>query len=65
MVNVHAWVFWLPFHPTLRAFPKSGAPVAVADFVHGYSCGAAPAFHRLPQSMHFWNYKLIINFIVS
>jgi hypothetical protein len=43
-------VFWLPLHPTLRAFPAKSASGIRADFVSGYSCGAATDFHRLPQS---------------
>lgn len=42
-------VFWLPYRPTLRAFPEKDLQWPITDFVHGYSCGAATAFHRLPR----------------
>lgn len=42
-------VFWLPLRPNLRAFPEYDSSGTVADFVSGYRCGAAPAFHRFPR----------------
>jgi hypothetical protein len=51
LVTLHAWVFWLPYHPTLRAFPENFSSGLSADFVHGHSCGAASGSHRLPSSM--------------
>lgn len=42
-------MFWLPFRPTLRAFPEASSSGIVADFVHGYSCGAAVASHHLSR----------------
>lgn len=44
-----ARVFWLPFRPTLRAFPEASSSGVVADFVHGYSCGAAVESHHLSR----------------
>jgi len=32
VVTLHAWVFWLPFRPTLRAFPDNSVPVASGGF---------------------------------
>ena len=44
-----AAVSWLALRPTGRAFPPVGSG-SVAAFVGAYSCGAAPALHRLPSS---------------
>ena len=44
-----AMVSWLALRPTGRAFPPSSGGIAAA-FVGAYSCGAAPALHRLPDS---------------
>lgn len=44
-------VFWLPFLPTFRAFPEKNLQWLLADFVHGYRCGAATAFHRFPLTI--------------
>jgi hypothetical protein len=32
LVSLHAWVFWLPFRPTFRAFPENLCPVAIRGF---------------------------------
>lgn len=58
-VTLHAWVFWLPFRPTLRAFSEEFLHWSLADFVNGYSCGAAPVFHRLPTKHVGYSSQLI------
>jgi hypothetical protein len=40
-------VFWLPDHPTCRAFPILES-VAITVFVPGHSGGPATDFHRFP-----------------
>lgn len=46
-----------PYSPLLPRTCSSGLN---ADFVYGYSCGAATVFHRLPQSISFYIYLYII-----
>ena len=49
-----ARVFWLPLRPTLRAFPETSSSGINADFVSGYSCGAAVDSHHLPLGISFF-----------
>jgi hypothetical protein len=42
-----------PYSPLLPRTCSSGLN---ADFVYGYSCGAATVFHRLPQGISFYVY---------